>query len=60
HVIELDLSSCNLYGSINSNSSLFHLVHLQSLNLAFNNFNYSQIPSQALMVKFQFLFHGLI
>ncbi|KAM4125991.1 hypothetical protein ACB094_01G354500 [Castanea mollissima] len=46
HVIELDLSSCNLYGSINSNSSLFHLVHLQSLNLAFNNFNYSQIPSQ--------------
>uniref|UniRef100_A0A7N2L398 Leucine-rich repeat-containing N-terminal plant-type domain-containing protein n=1 Tax=Quercus lobata TaxID=97700 RepID=A0A7N2L398_QUELO len=46
HVIELDLSSCNLYGSINSNSSLFHLVHLQRLNLAFNNFNYSQIPSQ--------------
>ncbi|XP_050272717.1 receptor-like protein 6 [Quercus robur] len=46
HVIELDLSSGNLYGSINSNSSLFHLVHLQRLNLAFNNFNYSQIPSQ--------------
>uniref|UniRef100_A0A2N9H924 Leucine-rich repeat-containing N-terminal plant-type domain-containing protein n=1 Tax=Fagus sylvatica TaxID=28930 RepID=A0A2N9H924_FAGSY len=46
HVIGLDLSSSCLYGSINSNSSLFRLVHLQSLNLAHNHFNYSQIPSQ--------------
>ena len=46
HVIGLDLSSGCLYGSINSNSSLFRLVHLQSLNLAHNHFNYSQIPSQ--------------
>ncbi|KAM4119400.1 hypothetical protein ACJW30_03G055900 [Castanea mollissima] len=44
HVIGLDLSSSYLYGSINSSSSLFHLVHLQMLNLADNDFNYSQIP----------------
>nr|XP_048330765.1 receptor-like protein 7 [Ziziphus jujuba var. spinosa] len=34
HVIGLDLSSSYLFGSINSNSTLFNLVHLQSLNLA--------------------------
>ena len=47
HVIVLDLSgrTC-FFGSINPSSSLFRLVHLQSLNLAYNNFNYSQIPSQ--------------
>ncbi|KAF5197568.1 Receptor-like protein 9dc3, partial [Thalictrum thalictroides] len=45
HVIGLNLSSSQLFGSINSNSSLFRLVHLQSLNLADNNFNRSQIPS---------------
>uniref|UniRef100_A0A2N9H4J9 Leucine-rich repeat-containing N-terminal plant-type domain-containing protein n=1 Tax=Fagus sylvatica TaxID=28930 RepID=A0A2N9H4J9_FAGSY len=44
HVIGLDLSSSYLYGSINSSSSLFHLVHLQELNLAHNNFKDSQIP----------------
>ncbi|KAM3734621.1 hypothetical protein ACB098_10G029300 [Castanea mollissima] len=44
HVIGLDLSSNYLYGSINSSSSLFHLVHLQMLNLADNYFSYSQIP----------------
>ncbi|KAL0006475.1 hypothetical protein SO802_014036 [Lithocarpus litseifolius] len=46
HVIGLDLSNSCLLGSINSNSTLFHLVHLQKLNLADNYFNYSQIPSQ--------------
>lgn len=45
HVIGLDLSSSCLYGSINSSSSLFHLAHLQSLNLANNHFNYSRVPS---------------
>ncbi|KAK4572123.1 hypothetical protein RGQ29_030516 [Quercus rubra] len=45
HVIGLDLNSSCLYGSINSTNSLFHLVHLQMLNLADNHFNYSQIPS---------------
>ncbi|XP_060671049.1 receptor-like protein 7 [Ziziphus jujuba] len=43
HVIGLDLSSSCLSGSINSNSTLFNLVHLQSLNLAGNNFNYFEI-----------------
>ncbi|KAG5253450.1 receptor protein [Salix suchowensis] len=46
HVIGLDLSSSCLYGSIDSNSSLFHLVHLRRLNLADNDFNNSKIPSE--------------
>jgi Leucine-rich repeat (LRR) protein len=46
HVIGLDLSSSCLYGSINSSSSLFRLVYLQRLSLAYNHFNYSHIPSQ--------------
>ncbi|XP_058202583.1 receptor-like protein 7 [Rhododendron vialii] len=46
HVIGLDLSSSFLRGSINSNSSLFTLVHLHSLNLADNEFNFSEIPSR--------------
>jgi hypothetical protein len=45
HVIGLDVSSSCLYGSMVSNSSLFRLVQLQRLNLAHNNFNFSQIPS---------------
>ncbi|KAB2631870.1 receptor-like protein 12 [Pyrus ussuriensis x Pyrus communis] len=44
-VIGLDLGSSCLHGSINTNNSLFHLVHLQRLNLSDNNFNYSQIPT---------------
>eukprot|EP00257_Ricinus_communis_P003373 XP_002515406.2 receptor-like protein 7 [Ricinus communis] len=44
YVIGLDLTSSCLYGSINSSSSLFRLVHLTSLNLAYNNFNRSKIP----------------
>ncbi|KAF9665294.1 hypothetical protein SADUNF_Sadunf16G0107700 [Salix dunnii] len=46
HVTGLDLSSSLLYGSIDSNSSLFHLVHLGRLNLADNDFNNSKIPSE--------------
>ncbi|XP_022760063.1 receptor-like protein 12 [Durio zibethinus] len=45
HVIGLDLSSSFLYGSIDSNSSLFHVHHLRRLNLSDNDFNYSKIPS---------------
>ncbi|XP_038680874.1 receptor-like protein 7 [Tripterygium wilfordii] len=44
-VTSLDLGSSCLYGSINSSSTLFHLGHLQRLNLADNHFNSSQIPS---------------
>ncbi|KAL7216429.1 hypothetical protein ACSBR1_028381 [Camellia fascicularis] len=45
HVISLNLSISFLYGSINSSSSLFNLVHLQRLNLGDNHFNDSKIPS---------------
>ncbi|XP_020962539.1 receptor-like protein 12 [Arachis ipaensis] len=46
HVIGLDLSCSALVGNINSNSTLFHLTHLQTLNLAFNSFNDSPLSSQ--------------
>ncbi|KAF3972603.1 hypothetical protein CMV_003896 [Castanea mollissima] len=39
HVIALDLSCSWLYGSIPSNSTLFLLRHLRSLNLAGNDFH---------------------
>ncbi|XVF79478.1 hypothetical protein PTKIN_Ptkin14bG0225800 [Pterospermum kingtungense] len=45
-VIGLDLSCSCLYGSISSNTSLFHLPHLQKLNLAHNDFNDSIMPSE--------------
>ncbi|XP_076886332.1 receptor-like protein 7 [Bidens hawaiensis] len=45
HVIGLDLSQSYLHGPINSNSTLFNLVHLQILNLSMNDFANSQIPS---------------
>ncbi|KAL7225704.1 hypothetical protein ACSBR1_020958 [Camellia fascicularis] len=43
HVIGLDLFCNCLYGTIHPNSSLFNLVHLQHLDLSWNNFNHSQI-----------------
>ncbi|KAK3410975.1 hypothetical protein EUGRSUZ_J02998, partial [Eucalyptus grandis] len=45
YVTSLDLFKSCLFGPINSNTSLFHLTHLKSLNLAYNNFTNSQIPS---------------
>ncbi|XP_059654528.1 receptor-like protein 6 [Cornus florida] len=44
-VIGLDLSSSFLFCFINTNNTLFRLVHLRRLNLADNDFNESQIPS---------------
>ncbi|XP_060672732.1 receptor-like protein 7 [Ziziphus jujuba] len=44
HVIELDVSSSYLHGSINSDSTLFSHVNLEKLNLAENDFSYSSIP----------------
>ncbi|KAF7850112.1 hypothetical protein BT93_L5841 [Corymbia citriodora subsp. variegata] len=44
-VIGLNLEHSCLYGPIGSNASLFHLVHLRRLNLAYNDFKSSQIPS---------------
>ncbi|QHO09117.1 Receptor-like protein [Arachis hypogaea] len=46
HVISIDLSSSQLYGSMDPNSTLFSLVHLQSLDLSDNDFNHSQIPAR--------------
>ncbi|KAI8570853.1 hypothetical protein RHMOL_Rhmol01G0069700 [Rhododendron molle] len=43
HVVGLDLSCSQLYGTIHPNSSLFQLSHLQRLNLANNHFNKSRI-----------------
>ncbi|XP_057726971.1 receptor-like protein 9DC3 [Arachis stenosperma] len=46
HVIGLDLSCGALAGNMNPNSTLFHLTHLQTLNLAFNSFHFSPLSSQ--------------
>ncbi|KAK9085711.1 hypothetical protein Sjap_026122 [Stephania japonica] len=43
-VIELDLSNKSIVGSTDGLASLFHLTHLQGLNLGYNHFN-SAIPS---------------
>ncbi|KAL5838554.1 hypothetical protein ACOSQ3_015723 [Xanthoceras sorbifolium] len=45
-VVGLDLSCGLLQDNIPSNSSLFLLPHLRNLNLSFNDFNYSRIPSE--------------
>ncbi|KAH1059332.1 hypothetical protein GYH30_003395 [Glycine max] len=45
HVTELDLTCSGLTGKIHPNSMLFQLSHLQSLNLAFNDFNQPQLSS---------------
>ncbi|KAG8492733.1 hypothetical protein CXB51_010493 [Gossypium anomalum] len=46
HVIALDLSCSWLYGNFPSNTTLFLLPHLQILNLAYNDFSDSKIPSE--------------
>ncbi|XP_018442508.2 receptor-like protein 6 [Raphanus sativus] len=45
-VIGLDLKLSCLYGRLESNSSIFRLKHLTSLNLAYNNFTLSPIPAK--------------
>ncbi|CAI8584622.1 unnamed protein product [Vicia faba] len=45
-VIHIDLSSSQLYGTMNANNTLFSLTRLQSLDLSDNDFNYSQIPPE--------------
>ncbi|XVF77189.1 hypothetical protein PTKIN_Ptkin14bG0025700 [Pterospermum kingtungense] len=45
-VLGLDLSCSWLHATIPSNSSLFHLPHLQKLNLAHNNFHASKMSSK--------------
>ncbi|GKV44921.1 hypothetical protein SLEP1_g52054 [Rubroshorea leprosula] len=46
HLIALNLSCSFLYGTFPSNSTLFFLRNLQSLNLALNDFRLSKIPSE--------------
>ncbi|PON87242.1 Leucine-rich repeat domain containing protein [Trema orientale] len=46
HVIGLDVSCSGLEGTLLSNSSLFSLGHLQSLDLSSNEFDGSSISSQ--------------
>ncbi|XP_027769645.1 receptor-like protein Cf-9 [Solanum pennellii] len=46
HVIELDLGCSRLVGTIDSNSSLFQLSHLQRLNLSWNEFHGSHISPE--------------
>ncbi|XP_049386445.1 receptor-like protein Cf-9 [Solanum stenotomum] len=55
HVIELDLGCSGLVGTIDSNSSLFQLSHLQRLDLSSNNFSNSQISPE--FGKFSSLMH---
>ncbi|KAF8028447.1 hypothetical protein BT93_E1148 [Corymbia citriodora subsp. variegata] len=43
-VIALDLSSSCPSGTMSPNTTLFRLIHLESLNLAFNSFGFSPIP----------------
>ncbi|XP_028208119.1 receptor-like protein 18 [Glycine soja] len=45
HVTELDLSCSGIVGNIDPNSTLFHLSHLHSLNLALNDFDESHLSS---------------
>ncbi|KAF8031128.1 hypothetical protein BT93_D0353 [Corymbia citriodora subsp. variegata] len=44
-VVGLDLSEEGIYGGIDRSSSFFRLKFLRSLNLAFNDFNFSAVPS---------------
>ncbi|KAF3457447.1 hypothetical protein FNV43_RR02105 [Rhamnella rubrinervis] len=45
-VVALDLSNSWLQGPLRSNSSLFKLNALQEINLSYNNFSFSIIPSE--------------
>ncbi|TQD83234.1 hypothetical protein C1H46_031197 [Malus baccata] len=45
-VSHLDLSSEAITGGLDNSSSLFGLKSIENLNLAFNFFNYTQIPSE--------------
>ena len=49
NVLGLNLHCSKLEGTIDDTSTLFHLLHLQSLNLAFNYFSGSQISPKFLL-----------
>ena len=45
HVIGIDLSCSCLQGEFHPKTTLFNLIHLQKLNLAFNHFSNSPMPN---------------
>ncbi|XP_008361365.1 receptor-like protein 7 [Malus domestica] len=45
-VSNLDLSNEAITGGLDNSSPLFGLKSIENLNLAYNNFNYTQIPSE--------------
>ncbi|CAL9002859.1 unnamed protein product [Prunus brigantina] len=45
-VSHLDLSSESISGGLNNSNALFDLQYIENLNLAYNNFNNTQIPSK--------------
>ncbi|CAL9002863.1 unnamed protein product [Prunus brigantina] len=45
-VSHLNLSSESISGGLDNSSALFGLQHIENLNLAYNNFNNTQIPSE--------------
>ncbi|XP_021820459.1 receptor-like protein 12 [Prunus avium] len=45
-VSHLDLSSESISGGLDNSSALFDLRYIENLNLAYNNFNNTQIPSK--------------
>nr|XP_011466458.1 PREDICTED: receptor-like protein 12 isoform X1 [Fragaria vesca subsp. vesca] len=45
-VTQLDLSNESISDGLDDSSALFSLQYIENLNLAFNNFNYTQIPSE--------------
>ncbi|XP_021827851.1 receptor-like protein 12, partial [Prunus avium] len=45
-VSHLDLSSESISGGLDNSSALFDLQYIENLNLAYNNFNNAQIPSE--------------
>ncbi|XP_022145108.1 LOW QUALITY PROTEIN: receptor-like protein 12 [Momordica charantia] len=46
HVVGLDISCSQLYGTLHPNSTLFALSHLRTLNLSFNSFDFSPLSPQ--------------
>ncbi|CAJ2633769.1 unnamed protein product [Trifolium pratense] len=46
HVTGLNLGCEGLYGQVHPNSTIFHLSHLQTLNLSYNNFYDSHFHSK--------------
>ncbi|XP_060668876.1 receptor-like protein 53 [Ziziphus jujuba] len=60
HAESLDLNHSWLHGPLHSNSSRFNFHQLQQLNLAFNNFSFSAIPSELGLLSRVDMIKGLV